>query len=260
MDLLKTPGKHSKLSELAYIVLNVGLVIILLVMVLSVQNIWLPIGLVLLSKWRVFAVRPRYWPANILSNLIDTTVGVGHVILLGAAQGNLWLQVGQSVGYAVWLLLIKPRSKRQFVSAQALAALFVGTAALSMVAYEASAIVYVIAMWVLGYVCARHILIAYEPGLTGLLSLVGALICAEFGWLGYQWMFAYQMPGSEHLRLVQLAFIVTSIGYVFERALASYHKHQRIAQADMVMPIIFSASLIAVLLIFFNRLGVGGVL
>jgi hypothetical protein len=35
--------------------------------------------LVLLSKWRMFAVRPRYWLANVRANMTDLIVGLSIV-------------------------------------------------------------------------------------------------------------------------------------------------------------------------------------
>jgi hypothetical protein len=255
MDLLKSSTRRSKLSEVAYVVLNVGLALVLLVLALSVQSIWLSIGIVLLSKWRVFAVRPRYWVPNLLANTVDATVGVGHVILLSAASGAIWVQVLQTVGFIVWLLVVKPRSKRLFVSAQALTAMFVGTTALATVLYDTNVLVYVVAMWGLGYVCARHVLLAYNSRLTGLFSLVAAVVAAEVAWLTYQWLFAYSVPGTEDLKLVQAAVIVTLLGFVFDRAVASYEKHDKIDMTELTMPLVFSAGLILTLLIFFNKLG-----
>jgi hypothetical protein len=34
------------------------------------------LALILLSKWRMLAVRPRHWPANIRANSVDLIVGL----------------------------------------------------------------------------------------------------------------------------------------------------------------------------------------
>ena len=39
------------------------------------------IMIVLLAKWRMFAVKPRYWVTNLKSNLVDIFVGVSVVAL-----------------------------------------------------------------------------------------------------------------------------------------------------------------------------------
>ena len=135
MDLLKSHKRRSRLSESAYVALNVGLAATLLIVVLAVQSPWLAFAIVILSKWRTLAVRPRFWYANIVANMVDIIVGISAVILLYGASGSLWLQAVLAALYAGWLLFIKPRSKRKFVAIQAGTALFVGVTALSMVSY-----------------------------------------------------------------------------------------------------------------------------
>src|SRR5690606_27843105 len=105
----------SAISDLAYVALNVGLAITLLILVLAVQSPLPAFVLVLLGKWRILAVRPHFWFKNIQSNLVDIIVGLSVVVLLYGASGSLPLQVAITLFYAVWLLFIKPRSKRSFV-------------------------------------------------------------------------------------------------------------------------------------------------
>ena len=258
MELLKLHRRRSRLSDVAYVGLNVGLAVALLLLVWSVQSIWLPLTLVLLSKWRIVAVRPRYWWQNILANMVDVIVSIGHVVFLFAANGSEWLQILLTIGYIVWLLFVKPRSKRIFVVAQAGTSLFVGTTMLSMVFYGYDAFFFVGGMWIVGYLSARHVLVHYEFPVAEFFSLVWGLICAELAWLGYHWLFAYAIPGSATLKLSQLALIVTLLGFVAERAISSYHKHGVVRRSDMVMPSVFAAGLILLLVIFFSKLTVSG--
>lgn len=254
MEFLKLHRRRSKLSDIAYILLNAGLAVVLLLVMLSVQSIWLPLVLFLMSKWRVIVVRPRYWWQNILANMVDIIVGVSHVAFLYAASGVVWLQIVLTLGYIVWLLLVKPRSKRLYINAQAATALFVGTTALSMMAYELDPFFFVLGMWVIGYTTARHILVHYEFPIASYMSLVWALICAELGWFAYNWLFAYTLPGTGSLKLSQLALIVTLLGFLAEKALSSYHNHGVIRRSDMLPPTVFALSLILILVVFFSRL------
>nr|HPQ82292.1 hypothetical protein [Candidatus Saccharimonas sp.] len=143
MDLLKAHKRRSKLSEAAYVTLNVGLAVALLVIVLVGQSPWLAVVVVLMSKWRALAVRPRFWFANLVANMVDIIVGVSMVVLLYGANGSLWLQIALTVLYIIWLLLIKPRSKRSFVAAQAGIAVFLGVTALSMISYSWDSLLFV---------------------------------------------------------------------------------------------------------------------
>ena len=120
MELLRIVRKRSFLSEVAYVILNIALAVMLLVLVLVVNVPWPALGLVLLSKWRIFAVRSRYWAANIRANLVDVIVGISMVIFLYAASGDLTTQIGLTAIYVAWLLFLKPKSKRSYVAAQAI--------------------------------------------------------------------------------------------------------------------------------------------
>lgn len=254
MELLNLHRRRSRLSDMAYVALNIGLAIAVLAIAWSTQNVWLPLVVVLIGKWRVFAVRPRFWRQNILANAVDAIVGISHVIFLYAASGQTVLQIALTIGFIFWLLVVKPRSKRLFVTAQAGAALFVGVTALSMVAYQYDVFFFVLGMWALGFVTARHVLMHYEMPTTAFFSLVWALVVAELGWLSYNWLFAYTLPISANLKLSQLALIVTLLGFVAERALASHHLHGTIRKEDMTVPSVFAVTLIMLLLVFFSRL------
>lgn len=260
MELLKPSRRRSQLSEIAHIILNIGLAVVLLLVALYVNSLPLLVAIVLIGKWRVLAVRPRYWTTNIAANAVDTIVGVGHAVILFMAAGQVWLQIGLTIGFVVWLLFVKPRSKRLFVTAQALTAVFVGTTALSMLAYNTDPFVYVLGMWVIGYTFARHILSGFEESYTKFYSLIWGVILAEFGWLGYHWTFAYTLPGAAGVKLVQMALIVTLLSFLAERVYVSYHKHQTIQSSDVLVPMVFSFSLIVILMVFFNQITTTGTL
>lgn len=135
MDLLRSHTRRTRLSEVLYITLNIGLAVTLFVVVLLIQSSWFAYGLVLLSKWRALAVRPRFWFANLVANMVDIIVGVSVVTFLYGASGAIWLQAAIALLYVGWLLVIKPRSRRSYVAIQAGVAVFVGITALSMVSY-----------------------------------------------------------------------------------------------------------------------------
>jgi len=82
MEFLKTAKHRSLLSEILYIALNVGFVIGLMLIVRTTGSVWLAFTLILLSKWRVLSVRPRFWFANIQADLVSFIVGISFVIFL----------------------------------------------------------------------------------------------------------------------------------------------------------------------------------
>src|SRR6478609_878882 len=86
-------------------------------------------AVILLSKWRMLAVKPRHWPANIRANAVDITVGLSLLIFM-THSGSQSMQLIWAVLYGVWLVVIKPRSTMLGVSAQALISMFLGLTAI----------------------------------------------------------------------------------------------------------------------------------
>lgn len=250
MDLLKMHKRRSRLSEVAYVVLNIGLAAVVFAIVYTANSPWLAIAAVLLSKWRVLAVRPRFWFANLIANMVDIIVGVGVVVLLVAAQGSMAAQAIITLLYIVWLLFIKPRSRRSYVALQALIAIVVGITALSLVSYAWDSFFFVLAMWGVGYVAARHVLGSYEEPHTTLYSMIVAFMFAEFGWIGFHWLMAYPLPGSGNLQLSQLALLTALLTFVAERAYASYHKYGTVRRADILPAIVLAVALGATMYVF----------
>lgn len=242
MDLLKMHKRRSRLSEAAYLGLNIGMALTLLLLVRSVEAPWLAFMVVLLSKWRALAVRPRFWFANLVANMVDIIVGLSVVVLLYSADGQFWLQALITGIYIIWLLIIKPRSKRSVVALQAGIAAFVGITALSIMSASWDALLFVAVMWVMGFVCTRHILGAYEEPLTPEYSLIGGFVASELGWIGYHWLLAYPLFGLGSIKFSQLAIYGMLFGLVAERSYASYHKNGFVKRADVIMPILFTVS------------------
>lgn len=257
MEFLKLSKRRSLLSELVYIVLNVALAVGLLLIVWAIASPYAAFALVLLSKWRVFAVRPRYWFANLQANMVDVIVGVSIVVLLYAASGALVMQVLLTLLYIAWLLVIKPRSKRAFVAIQAGAAIFLGVSALMQVSYDWFASLVVVIMWIIGYSAARHVLGSYDEAHMSFYSLVWGLLFAEIGWLTYHWAFAYELPGVGDIKLSQAALIALGVSFIAERIYASYIKHGAVRSGDVTLPVLLSVSVILILLVFFNTLNTG---
>lgn len=232
----------------------------LLVAVLAVQSPLPALALVLLSKWRILAVRPRFWFKNIQSNLVDIIVGLSIVVLLHAANGALPLQVVITMFFAAWLLFIKPRSKRTYVAFQAGTATFLGVTALFMVSYEWPGFLVVLLMWLIGYGTARHVLSHYREPEKNFFAMLWAVVMAEIGWLNYHWAFAYSLPGFADLQLSQTALVAVSLGFLADRVYDSYHRNEGVVRwNDVSLPAAFAVSVIFAIMLFFNTLGNGTV-
>lgn len=263
MELLKLVRKRSFFSELIYTVLNIALAIAVFLIVRSTEAVWFAIVLVILSKWRVFAVRPRFWWANLRSNMVDFIVSVStvlHLYIINASAADesikLALMVGLTLLYIGWLLYIKPRSKRSFMVVQAGAAVFLGISALAAITYNWPVSVVVLFAWLIGYSAARHILSTYDDETHSLfLGLVWGLAVAEITWVSYHWAIAYPLPIVPSLMLPQVALIVTLVSFLAYKSYDSFYHHAKIRMTDVLLPLLFTLSVILVLLVLFNRVG-----
>lgn len=264
MQLLKFVRKRSFISELIYTVLNVALAVGIFLIVRYTEAVWFAIVLVILSKWRVFAVRPRYWWANLQSNMVDFILSISTVIHMytintqAAIPDNskVLLLLGLMVLYIGWLLFIKPRSKRFFVALQAGIAVFYGTAALFTVSFNWPASIVVLFAWLIGYASARHALNSFDDETHPLfLSLVWGFVIAEISWIAYHWAIAYPLPIFPSLQLPQAAIMITLLSFLGYKVYDSFYHHSRVRMSDVLMPLLFTVSIFVVLLLIFNRVG-----
>ena len=251
MELLKTFRKRSFLSEAAYVILNIILAVALLVLVLVVNVPWPALGLVLLSKWRVFAVRTRYWVANIRANMVDVIVGISMVIFLYSAEGDLPTQLALTALYVAWLLFLKPRSKRAYIASQAAVGLIFGIAAVVQISPGLPASAVVILSWIVAYSAARHVLSVQHETHINFLSLLWGFVVAEIMWLSYHWTIGYTIGNS--LMLSQVVIVIGVLSFLAERIYISYHRNGQVVAGDIMMPTLLSLSVIGVLLFVFGN-------
>jgi hypothetical protein len=250
MELLKNVRRRSFLSEVAYVILNIALAIMLLVLVLVVNVPWPALGLIALSKWRVFAVRSRYWAANIRANLVDTILGVSMVVLLYESSGFLVTQIGLTALYIAWLLFLKPRSKRPYVAAQAMIGLVFGIAAIVQISPTLPVSVIVLFSWIVGYASTRHILSVQHESHINFLSLLWGFVVAEIMWLSYHWTIGYHIGGP--LQLSQVVVILAALSFLAERVYVSFNKSGKIQSSEVMMPALLTLSIIGVVLFVFG--------
>lgn len=254
MEFLKTVKRRTFWSEVAYYALNLGLVVVLVVLTQTIQSPLLAALLVLLSKWRVFAVRPRYWWTNIQANMVDTIVGVSIVALMYQPGLAFGAQIAIAGCYALWLLVIKPLSRRWQMLLQAAIAIGLGSMAVMMTTYEWPSAVTVLAMFVVGYSAARHFLFSYDEEQIVLLSLIWGALFAELGWLAHYWNYGYRLPGAHtiQLSLPQVTLIALLLSFLGERVYRSWKKHGMVVAAEVVPPAALVGSLVLVMMLAFN--------
>lgn len=270
MELIKFAARRSKWSDVIYILLNIAYAAALFLLVSpGVDLPYIAYTLVLLSKWRVIAVRPRFWFANLQANFVDFMVGISVVtLMLITVASSPWVAAILAVLFATWLLVLKPHTAQRWILAQAGVGQFISLMALFSLAHSFelkplitdSSLLTVMLAWVIGYMTARHVLSSYkEEDERSFLALAWAFVVAEMAWLAHHWTIAYSIynaagvGGDKQLMIPQVAIMLTMIGFVtvrwYESLRAPDNKRLR---KDARSATIFTAAVIAILLIFFN--------
>ena len=161
------------LSTILHMLLNLVLAIATIFLNLSTASFLPGCILVLLSKWRMFAVRPRYLFINIKSNLVDLIMGFSFVFLAYCA-GNILspLHYVLTALYSLWLIILKPMSSNFATKLQALLAVFFGSTAITLMVASSSSGLTVLLNFILGFAVARHVLVQSEDTGYGLITLI----------------------------------------------------------------------------------------
>lgn len=183
----------------------VSLLPILAYILVRIDFVSVAILLIVLSKWRMFAVRPRYWVVNIISNGIDIIVGIAFVLFM-SSTGSQWWQLGWTLLYSGWLIWLKPKSDVLSVSSQAMIGQLLGLAILYLKFGDASLLGLVAGTWVIAYVSARHFLTSFDEPQAPLLAHSWAYFSAGLAFVLGHWLLFY---GT----IAQIIVIMTVIGY-----------------------------------------------
>jgi hypothetical protein len=173
----------------------------------------LAILVVVLSKWRMLAVRPRFWAANIRANAIDLMVGLS-IVLFMTHSASLLLQFIWAGLYAIWLVAIKPRSSISMVTIQA----FIGQLAALMALYLSWGSGPVWALTAMtGLICflaARHFFDVFDEPYAKLLSYVWGYFGASLAWLLSHWLLYYHVVAQPTLLLSALGYGIATLYYL----------------------------------------------
>jgi hypothetical protein len=191
-------------------ILHLGLVLLLPLMTLVLVRlqggfVQLALSLILLSKWRMFAVRPRFWPAIIRANAVDIMVGLSAVLFMANSTSG-YLQLLWAVLYAVWLLVVKPATGTFMVATQAMIGQLCGLMALFLVWSAGPLYGLIFITGIICYVTARHFFDEFDEPYAKLLSYLWAYFGAALVWVLGHWLLYYGV-------IAQPTLILSLIGY-----------------------------------------------
>ena len=241
-------------STMVHVFLNLLLGIgSVLITVLSGSPV-LGLILVLVSKWRIFAVRARFLWLNIKSNLVDIIVGVSVVLLTYFAGPNfLPVDFILMAVYSIWLLIIKPLSSENATMIQSLFAVFLGISAATIGTAELNSIAITLLAFLIGYAASRHVLSQTSDNEFTLTTLVCGLVFAEIAWLCHSWNIIYTF-GDTGIRIPQLAIILTIFAFVYDYARQSIIKYQADFRFKHIIgPVLFGVILVGIIVIWFSN-------
>jgi hypothetical protein len=214
MKLLKrqTKPKSSGYATILHILLTATLPLLAFVLV-RLDFGWVAVLLVLLSKWRMFAVKARHWPANIRTNAVDIFVGVSLVIFM-VSSDTASLQFFWAIMYAVWLLVIKPQSTPIWIGIQAMVSQALGLVAVYLFFSEESTITLVFLTWGVAYFCARHFLSGFDEAMSRATAYTWAFFASAIAWLSSHWLIFYGPIAQPAILISILGYGLASIYYL----------------------------------------------
>jgi hypothetical protein len=238
--LLRKIKPASGFAHFLHLALLVILPVVVFVLV-RLDFVQLAFSVIVLSKWRMFAVRPRFWAANVRANAVDLMVGLSIVIFMTHA-GSVWLQLGWTVLYAVWLISIKPASSTLMITTQA----FIGQLAGLMALYLAwdDGPVYGLTLFT-GLICflsARHFLDTFDEPYARMLAYVWGYFGAALAWLLSHWLLFYGV-------VAQVTLLLSSLGYGLA-VLYYLDHHDRLGKAARRQFIFIMLAIVLVVLAF----------
>lgn len=241
-------------SNMVHILLNILLGIGAVAVTILTASPLLGVLLVLVSKWRIFAVRPRFILVNLKANLVDLIVGIS-VVLLTYYSGTALLPVDFLLAgfYCLWLIWIKPLNSENAAQAQSLIAVFLGTSAVAIMTAELNSIAIAALAFLIGYAASRHVLIQTNAKNFTLTTLICGLIFAEIALLCHSWMIIYTF-GASGIRIPQIAIILSIFSFAYNYARQTiFAKQADFRFKDILVPIIFSVVLIGIIVLGFSN-------
>jgi len=211
---------------------------------------------VLLSKWRVVAISPRFWLANIRSNSCDIIVGLSTVALMSYAPISATEFVNPLLAllYGVWLVFVKPKSGRSIVTVQAFICQFYGLSALYLLvdtAFDSFTWLVILFAWLVGRASVRHFLSSYEDVENKpVLITLWAFLIAQLAWVFWVWNVIYVLPSS--VFAVPLIAIISSVVTYAAGAIYHVNYESKLQKRFVIQQALFVAAVL-ILVISFTR-------
>ncbi len=202
----------SGFSHIVHLLLTVMLPALVFVLV---RMHFVPVAgfVILLGKWRMLAVRPRHWLANIRANAVDIVFGFSTAIFMSHTSSAAW-QLAWAVAYGFWLVFIKPGNSVFKVTLQACLVQFLAFSALFLQWGAAPMVGLVAASWLLGYLIARHFFSSFDEPHASLYSNTWGYFSSALVWLLSHWLLFYGVIAQPTLLLTVIGYGLATLYYL----------------------------------------------
>jgi hypothetical protein len=201
--------------------------------------------IVILSKWRMLAVKPRYWMANIRANSVDIIVGLSVVTFMAHSNDLVTSLVWAGV-YSFWLILVKPRSTPLWIALQALIAQGLGLVAAFNNFSTWHQVYLVMIAWLICFSAARHLLTSYDDGTERTLAHLWAIFAAELALILGKWHIVYL--GA----IPQVALVLSVIGYALGLGYYLHHAKDSFGPSLRRQLLGFTIAVLVMIVLFSN--------
>lgn len=238
----KKPGFDT--GDILHIGVNLGFVGVIYAMVVYWGLAPLAVVVVILSKWRVLAVQPRFWLPNIKANLVDIIVGVSTIVLANQTDRG-WIALVWMLLYAGWLLLLKPQTDDLWVGLQAFWAQLLGLLSLFMVAsLVRQPFAVCVLVWLIAWSAARHFFSNYEEPHYRSLGLIWGFLISQLAWVMLHWVQYYVIFDLKIAVIVPVVAIASaSMGSIYHA-----YKNDSLHRGILIENALFAGALLAVVL------------
>lgn len=219
-----------------------GLIPALVYVLVRIHFVQLAVLVVLLSKWRMLAVKPRFWPANIRANAVDLIIGLSTIVFM-TRSNSASLQLVFTALYMLWQVFLKPNRSVIGVSLQALAGQIYGLTALFIAWPDAPTIMLILGGWSVCYLAARHYFTSYDEPYASLYSHTWGYFAAALLWLSSHWLIFYSVVAQPALLLTAIGVALASLYYLQEiDKLSVFYRREIVFMMLLVIMIVLVAS------------------
>lgn len=252
MDFISVTKKHSPLGSIIHTILNIAFVFAVWFSIWATKRLDIAIILVLISKWRTLAVRPRYWFANIKSNMVDVIFSLGiSSLMFVVREYDFYIQADLIFAYIAWIIFIKPLSSKFWMKIQALVSVFVGVSAVYVISGTWNSAFVVFLGFLVGYASFRHVLSSGKSSNIDLLSLFWGMIFAEICWMLNYFVVGYRFFGLKDILIPQASVVLTLISFLGAEFIEFSRKKSK-HNSEILLPAFFVILTCCVILIGFS--------